>query len=152
MARWPWRTNFLCQQADEICISTTELAIDFIAQDGRAENLRATLVVAMATSPAFARKGSHHHSKARLSTGRPGPIGMTFHAIPTTSRSTEISGAFVGVSSRGQNHALRLIRTIIVKVDSVPEGFRVLETRHGVNFLLFFVRHPCGTLMVFQAL
>jgi hypothetical protein len=47
----------LCQQADEICISITELAIDFVAQDGRAENLRATLIVAMATSPAFARKG-----------------------------------------------------------------------------------------------
>jgi hypothetical protein len=61
----------LCQQADEICISITELAIDVIAQDGRAENLRATLIVAMATSPAFARKGSHHHSKARLSSGRP---------------------------------------------------------------------------------
>jgi hypothetical protein len=55
----------------------------------------ATLIVAMATSPAFARKGSHHHSKSTAKHRRPRPIGMTFHAIPTMSRSTEISGAFV---------------------------------------------------------
>jgi hypothetical protein len=61
------------------------------------------LIVAMATSPASARKGSHHHSKSAAKHRRPRPIGMTFHAIPTTSRSTEISGAFVGdVSSRCQ--------------------------------------------------
>ena len=32
--------KFFCQQPDEICISITELVIDFIAPDGRAENLR----------------------------------------------------------------------------------------------------------------
>jgi hypothetical protein len=36
VARWPWRTNFLCQQADEIC-HFTELVIDFIAPDGGAD-------------------------------------------------------------------------------------------------------------------
>jgi hypothetical protein len=30
VARWPWRTNFSCQQADEICFSITEPVIDFI--------------------------------------------------------------------------------------------------------------------------
>src|SRR3981081_4404028 len=40
VARWPWRTIFSCKQADEIRFSITELVIDFIAPDGRAENLR----------------------------------------------------------------------------------------------------------------
>src|SRR5258706_8157976 len=36
VARWPWRTNISCKQADEIRFSITELVIDFIAPDGRA--------------------------------------------------------------------------------------------------------------------
>src|SRR3981081_2094865 len=38
VARWPWRTNFSCQQADEIRFSDTELVIDFIAPDGRPQS------------------------------------------------------------------------------------------------------------------
>src|SRR5258708_38553898 len=40
VARWPWRTDFWRQWVDEIRFSITELVIDFIAPDGRAENLR----------------------------------------------------------------------------------------------------------------
>src|SRR5882762_8778667 len=50
VVRWPWRTDFLCQQADEICISITELVIDFIEPDGRAH---------------FARTGSPSSSAAK---------------------------------------------------------------------------------------
>ena len=31
MAHWPWRTDGLCQQADEICIPNIELLVDFVA-------------------------------------------------------------------------------------------------------------------------
>src|SRR5712664_732231 len=40
VVHWPWRTNFLCQQADEICISITELVIDFIAPAERISHAR----------------------------------------------------------------------------------------------------------------
>src|SRR5216683_1985055 len=36
VARWPWRTDFSCQEAHEIHFSNTELVFDFIAPDGRA--------------------------------------------------------------------------------------------------------------------
>src|SRR5713226_2604089 len=71
--RRAWRTDFSCQQAHETRFSNTELVFDFIAPDGRAGKstgegriemrtlVAITMVALMATSPAFARRASHHH-------------------------------------------------------------------------------------------
>jgi hypothetical protein len=35
-----------------------------------------------------------------------------------------------------------------VAVDSLPEGFKVVETEYGIDFLLLFVRLPGATLII----